>query len=92
MNAASIELATGQPVMAMGGFTGSDPAPTLDQLKAYVASGQLRFIIVGGNGEPGGGSTSSEISAWVTSVGTVVDYGGSGATLYDLAGAVAAGS
>ncbi|HEX7592026.1 MAG TPA: glycosyltransferase family 39 protein, partial [Candidatus Limnocylindrales bacterium] len=31
--AGSIELATGLPVMAMGGFTGSDPTPTLDQLK-----------------------------------------------------------
>jgi 4-amino-4-deoxy-L-arabinose transferase-like glycosyltransferase len=87
--AASIELATGLPVMGMGGFTGSDPAPTLEQLTAYVASGQLRYIIVGGSGGgPGGSSSRSEIDAWVASVGTAVDYGGSsGTTLYDLSGA-----
>jgi 4-amino-4-deoxy-L-arabinose transferase-like glycosyltransferase len=83
--AGSIELASGQPVMAMGGFSGSDPAPTLDQLKTYVASGQLRYVLLGSGGGMGGGS-SSTISAWVTSVGTVVDYGGSAGTLYDLSG------
>src|SRR5439155_24672217 len=88
--AGTIELATGAPVMAMGGFSGSDPAPTLAQLEAYVDSGQLRYILIGsgGFGGPGGGSgggsTTSDIAAWVESVGTVVDYGGAGAaTLYD---------
>jgi 4-amino-4-deoxy-L-arabinose transferase-like glycosyltransferase len=47
-SAAAIQLAAGQPVMAMGGFTGSDPAPTLEQLKAYVANGELRYLLVGG--------------------------------------------
>jgi len=82
--AGQIELATGLPVMAMGGFTGSDPAPTLEQLQAYVASGQLRYVLIGGGGGPGG--TSSEISAWVEANGTVVESVGNG-TLYDLAGA-----
>ncbi len=95
--AGPLELATGLPVMSMGGFTGSDPAPTLDQLKAYIASGQLRFVLAGGNGGGGfggggfgGGSdtTASDRTAWVTSTCTVVDYGGSGtSTLYDCAGA-----
>jgi 4-amino-4-deoxy-L-arabinose transferase-like glycosyltransferase len=92
MQAASIELATGEPVMGMGGFTGSDPAPTLEQLKAYVASGQLRYVIVGGSGGgPDGSSSRSAIEAWVTSAGTAVDYGGTGGTtLYDLSGAAPA--
>ncbi|HMJ80716.1 MAG TPA: glycosyltransferase family 39 protein [Candidatus Dormibacteraeota bacterium] len=89
--AGSIELASGAPVMAMGGFTGSDPTPTLAELQAYVASGQLRYVLVGGAGfGPGGagGGGSSEITQWVQSAGTVVDYGGSGSlTLYDLSGA-----
>ena len=38
--AAPLELATGQPVMAIGGFTGSDPAPTLAQFQQYVSEGQ----------------------------------------------------
>ena len=89
--AGSIELASSAPVMAMGGFTGSDPTPTLAQLQAYVASGQLRYVLIGGSGfGPGGagGGGSSEIATWVASAGKVVDYGGSGnLTLYDLSGA-----
>ena len=93
--AGTIELASGQPVMAMGGFSGGDPAPTLDQLKAYVASGQLRYVLIngagGGMGGPGSsGSTATDISAWVASVGTVVDYGGNAGTLYDLSAAATA--
>ena len=87
--AGPLELATGLPVMAMGGFTGSDPAPKLDQLKVDVASGQLRYVLVD-SGDGGGGpvATSSERTAWVTSACTLVDYGGSGTgTLYDCAGA-----
>ena len=88
--AANIELATGQPVMAMGGFTGSDPAPTLDQLKAYVASGQLRYVIVSGGGQGGfgggGRGGSSDVTTWVTSNGTLVTSI-SGVSLYDLSGA-----
>jgi hypothetical protein len=89
--AGSIELASRQPVMAMGGFSGSDPAPTLDQLKAYVASGQLRYVLLGSGGGGGmGGASDSTISTWVTSAGTVVDYGGSAGTLYDMSGAATA--
>jgi hypothetical protein len=84
--AGSIELATGLPVVAMGGFTGSDPAPTLSQLQSMVASGQLRFVIIGGQGGgPGGGnSTLSAIDAWVQANGTPVSSVSS--NLYDLAG------
>jgi 4-amino-4-deoxy-L-arabinose transferase-like glycosyltransferase len=82
--AGSIELATGEPVMAMGGFTGSDPAPTVEQLQAYVASGELRFVIVGGGGGPSGGS--SDVSAWVAASCTAVTTVSS--SLYDCASAV----
>ena len=98
MNAGSIELASGEPVMAMGGFNGGDPAPTLAQFQALVASGQVRFLLVDGNGGSGGpGATSdssiSAIDSWATSVGTVVDTGSSaGGTLYDLSGANTSGS
>jgi len=81
--AGSIELATGLPVMAMGGFSGSDPAPTLEQLQAYVASGQLRFVLIGNGGGGGPNGGSSGISAWVTANGTLVEEVGNGA-LYDL--------
>jgi 4-amino-4-deoxy-L-arabinose transferase-like glycosyltransferase len=73
-SAASLELGTGgKAVMAIGGFTGSDPAPTLAQFKAYVAAGDITYFIVGGQGGgqgggPGGGAgsgTSSQITSWV---------------------------
>ena len=83
--AGSIELATNLPVMAMGGFTGSDPAPTLKQLQAYIAAGQLRFVLAG-NGGGGGSDVGSVRTAWVTSACKTVDYGGS-ASLYDCLGA-----
>ena len=89
--AAPIQLATGDAVMAVGGFNGSDDALTVDQLQAYVAGGQLRYFLVsgGGFGGPGGsrgsgGSAGSEVLTWVTAHGTLVDQAG-GAQLYDLA-------
>jgi 4-amino-4-deoxy-L-arabinose transferase-like glycosyltransferase len=51
---APIILASGQPVVTMGGFNGSDPAPTLAQLQALVSSGQVHYVLLGG-GAPGGG-------------------------------------
>jgi hypothetical protein len=89
--AGTIELATGLPVMAMGGFTGSDPTPTLDQLKSYVASGRLRFVLVdalgGGFGGGFGGNDTTDRTSWVTSTCKLASYGGSSANLYDCAGA-----
>jgi 4-amino-4-deoxy-L-arabinose transferase-like glycosyltransferase len=81
--ASSLILETGEPVIAMGGFTGRDPAMTVDKLQEYVQSGQLRYILIGeGRGGPGGGG-SSEVTAWVKENGTLVDasaYGGSSST------------
>jgi 4-amino-4-deoxy-L-arabinose transferase-like glycosyltransferase len=87
--AGTIELATGLPVMAMGGFTGSDPTPTLDQLKSYVASGELRFVLVDGLGGGGGfgGSDTTDRTSWVTSTCKIVNYSGASSNLYDCAGA-----
>lgn len=47
-NAASYQLASELPVMAIGGFNGTDPAPTLEQFKEYVEQGQIRYYIEGG--------------------------------------------
>ncbi|MEU3575635.1 glycosyltransferase family 39 protein [Streptomyces globisporus] len=84
-NAASYQLATGDPVMAIGGFNGSDPSPTLDRFKKYVAEGKIHYFVSGGGmgGGPGGSSgTSSQISSWVTENFTEVTVGS--ATFYDL--------
>lgn len=45
--AASLIVATGEPVMAMGGFHGLDPILTPERLAALVAQGQVRFVMLG---------------------------------------------
>src|SRR5438093_819961 len=56
-SAAGYELATGDAVMAIGGFNGSDPAPTLAQFEDYVGQGQIHYFIAGGMRGSGGGSS-----------------------------------
>jgi hypothetical protein len=67
-SAASLELASGgKAVMAMGGFTGSDPAPTVAQFEQWAKAGDITYYIAGGGmgGGPGGQGSSSQITAWV---------------------------
>ena len=69
--------------MSTGGWSGSDNALTLAELKSMVSSGTLRYFIVGGQGGMGGGQGgSSDVTAWVTANGTAITVGGT--TLYDL--------
>jgi 4-amino-4-deoxy-L-arabinose transferase-like glycosyltransferase len=83
-NAASYQLGTGDPVMAIGGFNGTDPAPTLAQFKQYVADGRIHYFIGGGTGGGMGGDsgTGAQITAWVEATFKKVTAGS--ATLYDL--------
>ncbi|MES4887116.1 glycosyltransferase family 39 protein [Streptomyces sp. NPDC096012] len=85
-NAAGYQLATGDPVMAIGGFNGTDPSPTLAQFKKYVAAGRIHYFIAGGGMGGGAGGagrgTSSQISAWVQGNFKKVTAGS--ATFYDL--------
>ena len=57
-SADSIIIATGEPVMAMGGFTGSDPILTADSVAQLVKDGTVRYFLLGGGG-PGGGSAAA---------------------------------
>ena len=81
--AAPLELATGgEPVMAIGGFNGTDPAPTLAGFEALVAQHKIHYYI-GANSESfGGGRGSSAIASWVASHFTKEAIGGT--TVYDL--------
>ena len=63
-SAAGYQLATDEPVMAIGGFNGTDPTPTLAQFKAYVANGDIHYF-VGGRMIGGAGGSSSQIAEWV---------------------------
>jgi hypothetical protein len=91
-NAASYQLASGEAIMAIGGFNGSDPAPSLAQFREYVRAGKVHYFIGGGGfgsggfGGPGGGgaggNTSSAISTWVTQ--NFTSHTVDGVTIYDL--------
>lgn len=66
--AASLELATNTDVIALGGWNGGDPYPTLAQFQDMVAKGQIGYFIAGGGmggGGFGGQRGNSEVAAWV---------------------------
>lgn len=88
-----IILATGKPVMAVGGFNGGANTLTVAKLKQMVKNGEVKYFLVGGTG----GSSSSEVTSWVEKNGTKVSTdkwsgtssssagrGESSGTLYDL--------
>jgi hypothetical protein len=93
-SAAGYQLATGLPVMALGGFNGSDPYPTLAQFQQLVAEHKVHYFVGGGRGfggsRGGGSDATSAISSWVASTFTATTVGG--VTLYDLMSTGSAGS
>ncbi|MEJ2857458.1 MULTISPECIES: glycosyltransferase family 39 protein [unclassified Saccharothrix] len=78
-SAASLSLASGRAVIGIGGWSGGDPAPTLEEFQRYVAEGRVGYYVsTGGMGGRGGG----DIAEWVTAnfTPTTVD----GTTVYKL--------
>ncbi|WP_410430960.1 ArnT family glycosyltransferase [Mycolicibacterium sphagni] len=81
--AASLELASNTAVMAIGGFGGSDPVPSLSQFQADVANHEIGYYIAPGNqGGPGRGNQHADITAWVKANFTPKTVGSD--TVYDL--------
>lgn len=91
MAASSLELASGTSVMGLGGFSGNDPTPTLDQFRSDVDRGLIRFYVVptttaGGASQRGGygrGKAILPIQQWVAGHYTGRQVGSE--TVYDLA-------
>jgi 4-amino-4-deoxy-L-arabinose transferase-like glycosyltransferase len=91
-NAAGYQLGSGEPVMAIGGFNGTDPAPTLAQFEKYVSEGKIHYFIASGGGFAGGGfgggagggtsDDASQITSWVEAHFTSETVGG--VTVYNL--------
>ncbi len=83
-SASGFQLATEEPVMAIGGFNGTDPSPTFQQFQQYVADGEIHYFIGGSDRSMAGSEvgTATEISAWVEAnyTATTVDE----VTMYDL--------
>ncbi|WP_328881496.1 ArnT family glycosyltransferase [Streptomyces sp. NBC_00299] len=75
-SAAQLIVSSGEPVISMWGWSGSDKAMTVARLKELVKKGELHYIQLGGGGMgggPGGGSdVSSEVTQWVQKNGTAV--------------------
>ncbi len=84
MTASPLILASHTAVMAIGGFTGSDPSPTLAEFQRYVADGDISYYVAGGRGGGfgGRGGGSSSIESWVEQNFNAQTVGGS--TVYDL--------
>jgi 4-amino-4-deoxy-L-arabinose transferase-like glycosyltransferase len=79
-SAAGMALASGKAVIGIGGWSGSDPAPTLAEFKQYVAEGRISYYVEGGG--MGGGRGDSGIAQWVQDNFQSRTVGG--ATVYDL--------
>jgi 4-amino-4-deoxy-L-arabinose transferase-like glycosyltransferase len=86
-NAAGYQLATGAPVMAVGGYNGTDPSPTLAQFKAYAAQHRIHFFVSGSvkrrrGGAQSGSDDAEQISRWVAATYPPQKVGG--VTIYNL--------
>jgi 4-amino-4-deoxy-L-arabinose transferase-like glycosyltransferase len=83
-SAAPLQLATRLPMLAIGGFNGSDPSPTLAQFKKLVAAGEIHYFIGANSSSFGGGTGSAaQITSWVAAHYTAKTVGG--VTVYNLA-------
>jgi 4-amino-4-deoxy-L-arabinose transferase-like glycosyltransferase len=83
--AAPFILESGKAVIAMGGFGGTDPAPTLSEFKHLVATGKVHYVYVSsgagaggggagaGGGAPGGAGGSRAGGGQTTSTANAVD-------------------
>jgi 4-amino-4-deoxy-L-arabinose transferase-like glycosyltransferase len=83
MTASRLELKTGASIMAIGGFSGGDNSPTLEQFQRYVANHDVRYFIAGDRGPRSGSRGSADaITTWVKEHFRATDVGGT--TVYDL--------
>jgi 4-amino-4-deoxy-L-arabinose transferase-like glycosyltransferase len=73
---AGLALASGTAVMGIGGFSGSDPAPSLEQFQASVAAGEVRYFVPGGG--PGGGRPGDLAGEIIGGPGAEAPDGGPG--------------
>lgn len=86
-NAAGYQLSTGLPVMAVGGYNGTDPAPTLERFQELVAQKRIHYFMDSTmlrmmGGDSTGSDAAHQIADWVHAnfPSEVVD----GVTVYDV--------
>jgi 4-amino-4-deoxy-L-arabinose transferase-like glycosyltransferase len=75
--AAPLIIATGDAVMARGGFHGLDPATTPESLAQLVRTGQLRFVLLGDvamvSRRLGADAVGKPVADWVRENGKLVE-------------------
>jgi 4-amino-4-deoxy-L-arabinose transferase-like glycosyltransferase len=72
--AAPLIIASGEPVMAMGGYMGGDAILTADMLAGMAERGELRFVMIATRDDPQQRVGRSTVLAdWVRQNGTLVD-------------------
>ena len=75
--ASPVIVATGLPVMAMGGFHGLDPILTPERLAGLVAGGEVRFVMLGelsiASRLMGAESAGRPLADWIRANGAPVD-------------------
>ena len=82
-SAAPLQLASAEPIMSIGGFNGTDPAPTLAQFEKYVADHDIHYFVGANSDSFGGGSgDAAQITSWVEAHFHAETVGGE--TVYDL--------
>lgn len=92
-------LASDAVIIGMGGFLGSDDAPSVQQLQTWTTSGQLRYVLGGGSGRgpamAGGGGAAADRTKWVeghcvevpsSAYGGEADSGSTGAAAFGFGG------
>jgi 4-amino-4-deoxy-L-arabinose transferase-like glycosyltransferase len=83
--AAPYQLAAGAPILAVGGFNGTDQSTTLAAFQQLVAQGRIHYWIGGGGfGGARVGGVAGEIATWVQNSFPALNAGGT--VLYDLTG------
>ena len=86
--AGGYQLATGDPAMAIGGWTGGDPAPSLAQFKEMVTQRQVHYFIPASTyggivlGASQAGSDACQVTGWVER--NFAPQRVSGVVVYDL--------
>lgn len=60
-SAQSYIIKTGKAVMAMGGFSGSDPILTVEKLEKLVKNGEVKYFMI----SDGRGQDNSEFTNWI---------------------------
>ncbi|MCD5353665.1 ArnT family glycosyltransferase [Kineosporia mesophila] len=77
-SASAYQLSLGRPVLAIGGYKGDDPVPTLDEFIQLTESHQLHWFIPGGTL----GASGRQIQDWVISNFTPIAV--DGVRLYEV--------